>query len=105
MNELYKQILETVALVPMGKVATYGQIAALAGLPKHARLVGYTLKHLDPHSQIPWHRIVNSQGKISIVGQQIEKNISRSEQRERLIAEGVEVSDYRINLKKYRWLP
>ncbi|HRA90674.1 MAG TPA: MGMT family protein, partial [Acinetobacter sp.] len=46
-NELHRQILEVIALIPYGKVATYGQIAKLAGLPKHARLVGYVLKHLD----------------------------------------------------------
>ena len=46
-NELHRQILEVIVLIPYGKVASYGQIARLAGLPKHARLVGYVLKHLD----------------------------------------------------------
>ncbi len=46
-DELARQILHVVALIPYGKVASYGQIAKLAGLPKHARLVGYVLKHLD----------------------------------------------------------
>ena len=66
-NELHRQILEVIALIPYGKVATYGQIAKLAGIPKHARLVGYVLKHLDKESSIPWHRVINSQGKISVM--------------------------------------
>ncbi len=45
--ELHRQILEVIALIPYGKVATYGQVARMAGLPKHARLVGYVLKHLE----------------------------------------------------------
>jgi methylated-DNA-protein-cysteine methyltransferase-like protein len=65
-NELHRQILEVIALIPYGKVASYGQIAKLAGLPKHARLVGYVLKHLDKSSEIPWYRVINSQGKISV---------------------------------------
>ncbi len=52
-NELHRQILEVIALIPYGKVASYGQIAKLAGLPKHARLVGYVLRHLDKDSEIP----------------------------------------------------
>jgi methylated-DNA-protein-cysteine methyltransferase-like protein len=64
-NELQRQILEVVALIPFGKVATYGQIAQLAGLPKHARLVGTVLKNLDEGSHLPWHRVINSQGKVS----------------------------------------
>ncbi|PRD33256.1 UNVERIFIED_CONTAM: atl1 [Trichonephila clavipes] len=66
-NELQRQILEVVALIPFGKVATYGQIAQLAGLPKHARLVGTVLKNLDEGSQLPWHRVINSQGKVSTI--------------------------------------
>ena len=63
---LQRQILEVVALIPSGKVASYGQIAKLAGLPKHARLVGYVLRHLDAQSDIAWYRVVNAQGKISV---------------------------------------
>ena len=65
-DELARQILQVVALIPYGKVASYGQIAKMAGLPKHARLVGYVLKHLDQESEIPWYRVINSQGKISL---------------------------------------
>ena len=97
-NELHRQILEVIALIPYGKVATYGQIAKLAGLPKHARLVGYVLKHLDKSSEIPWYRVINSQGKISVtrINQQGE-NVQQS----LLEQEGI----YLLSLKKFVWQP
>ncbi|EEH70092.1 6-O-methylguanine DNA methyltransferase, DNA binding domain protein [Acinetobacter sp. ATCC 27244] len=65
-QELHRQILEVIDLIPYGKVASYGQIAKLAGLPKHARLVGFVLKHLDQESKVPWYRVINAQGRISV---------------------------------------
>lgn len=101
-NELHRQILEMIALIPYGKVATYGQIAKLAGLPKHARLVGYVLKHLDVESQIPWFRVINSQGKLSVTrinefGQNIQQNL--------LEREGVYLLNHKVNLKLFGWQP
>lgn len=101
-NELHRQILEVIALIPYGKVATYGQIAKLAGLPKHARLVGYVLKHLDVESQIPWFRVINSQGKLSVTrinefGQDIQQNL--------LEREGVYLLNHKVNLKLFGWQP
>ena len=101
-NELHRQILEVIALIPYGKVATYGQIAKLAGLPKHARLVGYVLKHLDVESQIPWFRVINSQGKLSVTrinefGQSIQQNL--------LEREGVYLLNHKVNLKLFGWQP
>ena len=99
-DELARQILQVVALIPYGKVASYGQIAKLAGLPKHARLVGYVLKHLDAKVEIPWHRVINSQGKISLSKLDDQgENI----QRVKLLAEGVMVIGDKINLKQYQW--
>jgi len=100
-DELARQILQVVALIPYGKVASYGQIAKMAGLPKHARLVGYVLKHLDAAAEIPWHRVINSQGKISLskLNDQGE-NI----QRLKLLAEGIMVTGDKINLKQYQWM-
>ena len=100
-KELYTQILEVIALIPYGKVATYGQIAQLAGLPKHARLVGYVLKHLDSQSEIPWHRVINSQGKISTTGLNVQ---GENVQQVKLLEEGVVVLDGKVKLKKYQWL-
>lgn len=99
-KELYSQILEVIALIPYGKVATYGQIAQLAGLPKHARLVGYVLKHLDPQSEIPWYRVINSQGKMSTTRLNLRgENI----QQVKLCEEGIVVIDGKVKLKEYQW--
>ena len=101
-NELHRQILEVIALIPYGKVATYGQIAKLAGLPKHARLVGYVLKHLDVESQIPWYRVINSQGQLSVTrindsGQNIQQAL--------LEREGVYLLNHKVSLKLFGWQP
>ena len=101
-QELHRQILEVIALIPYGKVATYGQIAKLAGLPKHARLVGYVLKHLDKSSEIPWYRVINSQGKISVthINQQGE-NVQQS----LLEQEGIYLLNGKVSLKIFVWQP
>ena len=62
-RELMQQILAVVALIPYGKVATYGQVAKLAGLPKHARLVGYALKHMDAQADLI---VIGSHGRTGI---------------------------------------
>lgn len=100
-HELHRQILEVIALIPNGKVASYGQIAKLAGLPKHARLVGYVLKHLDNDSKIPWHRVINAQGKISVLrtndkGENIQQSL--------LEQEGVYLLNGKVNLKVFGWI-
>ena len=100
-KELHRHILEVVALIPRGKVASYGQIAQLAGLPKHARLVGYVLKHLDPESDLPWHRVINSQGKISTSRLNLRgENI----QQMKLLEEGVVVLEGKVKLGNYQWI-
>ncbi len=58
-------IYRIVMRIPRGRVATYGQVARLAGIPGHARLVGYALSALDPHTRVPWHRVVNARGEVS----------------------------------------
>ena len=100
--ELYRQILAVVAHIPYGRVASYGQIAHMAGLPRHARFVGRVLQNLEADSQIPWHRVVNAQGQISLreTNQQGD-NI----QAIRLLEEGVVVIQGRVKLKQYQWLP
>lgn len=100
-DELARQILQVIALIPYGKVASYGQIARMAGLPKHARLVGYVLKHLDSAAEIPWHRVINSQGKISL--NKLNES-GENVQRLKLVAEGVMVIGDKINLKQYQWM-
>ena len=93
-------ILAVVALIPYGKVASYGQIAALAGLPKHARLVGRVLSLMDNNSEIPWHRVINSQGKISLNRQdQLGQNI----QQMKLLEENVQIKNGKISFAKFGW--
>ena len=62
----YPKIYAVVSRIPKGRVATYGQVAVLAGLPRQARLVGYAMHALPADSDVPWHRVVNAAGRISI---------------------------------------
>ena len=66
MADLYTRIYEVVREIPPGKVSTYGQVALLAGLPRQARLVGYALHRLPEDSDVPWHRVVNANGRVSL---------------------------------------
>lgn len=61
----YQRIYRVVRRIPKGRVATYGQVASLAGLAGHARQVGYALHALPQGSIVPWHRVVNAAGRIS----------------------------------------
>ena len=61
-----ERIYSQVRKVPRGKVATYGQIASLAGLDGQARQVGYAMAALPSHSAVPWHRVINAQGRVSM---------------------------------------
>ena len=61
----FERIYAVVSRIPRGRVATYGQVARLANLPGRARLVGYALNALDGRRRIPWHRVINAQGRIS----------------------------------------
>lgn len=104
-TENHTRIWQTVQQIPFGKVATYGQIADLAGLPGRARLVGKALG-LVPNGQwqgqmVPWHRVINSQGKISLP--QGSEGFDR--QRELLQEEGVVVIGAKIRLPVFQWQP
>lgn len=93
------RIYEVVRRIPKGKVATYGQVATLAGMRGHARQVGYALHALPEGSNVPWHRVINARGEISprgIPG-------SDDSQRRRLEAEGVVFDSARIDLSRFRW--
>ena len=96
----YQLIYSVIRRIPRGRVATYGQIATLAGIDGHARQVGYALHALPSSSDVPWHRVVNSFGEVS------RRSDSDSDelQVELLMAEGV-VFDTggRIDLRRFRW--
>jgi methylated-DNA-protein-cysteine methyltransferase-like protein len=98
----YERIYAIIRRIPKGKVATYGQIAMMAGLAGHARQVGYALHVLPQKSNVPWQRVINAQGRISLRSHDIHSSI----QKEILLAEGVSFdADDRISLAEYGWLP
>lgn len=99
-KELAPMIFQVIAQIPYGRVASYGHIARLAGIPKHSRLVGYVLKHMDADSSLPWYRVINSQGKISLSklndqGQNIQAQL--------LMAEGILVIGDKVKMKEFQW--
>lgn len=95
----FEKIYEVVKKIPFGKVATYGQIAMLAGNPRWARVVGYAL-HVNPDLEnIRCYRVVNRFGELS----EAFAFGGINEQAELLKAEGVEVEGNRVNLEKYLW--
>lgn len=97
-----EQVYDFVARIPAGRVVTYGQIAEWLGAPRSARRVGRALGTLPPEQDVPWHRVVNREGRISV-----RWPVARmDEQAERLRTEGVEFeASGSINLARYRWLP
>jgi methylated-DNA-protein-cysteine methyltransferase related protein len=101
-DEAVAAICAVIRRIPKGWVATYGQVAAMAGLSRRARLVGYVLQHLDPATKIPWHRVVNGKGAVSYSPS---RNGGDALQRRLLEKEGVEFDDRnRFNLERFRWL-
>jgi methylated-DNA-protein-cysteine methyltransferase-like protein len=97
----YQRIYAVVRRIPRGKVTTYGAVARLAGFPGQARLVGYALSSLKDGTSVPWHRVINAQGKLSL-----ERTTSGSgtTQRIRLAREGV-IADAsgRIAFDQFGW--
>lgn len=98
-NHSFERIWRTIADIPAGCVATYGQVASLAGQPRRARLVGYALHATPAHLDIPWHRVINARGQISFpVGSE-----QYARQRGRLEAEGVVFVGGRVDLARFGW--
>jgi methylated-DNA-protein-cysteine methyltransferase related protein len=98
----YDRIWAVVRRIPRGCVATYGQIAALAGLPRRARLVGYAL-HASHADSLPWHRVVNAEGRLSLARLDAAAGVT---QRLRLAREGVTFdARERVRLAQHRWEP
>lgn len=93
-------VLEIVAKIPTGKVMAYGQVAAAAGNPRAARQVGNILGGLGIDSKLPWWRVVNSKGYISIRGH---SHDAKSIQAQLLVAEGIEVIDNQVDIGRYQF--
>jgi len=101
MDGFFKTVHRIVEGIPSGSVMTYGQIAEMAGNPRASRAVGYAMRAIPSGSDIPWHRVVNSKGEISL-RRTMQGEDDRLLQRAILEAEGVEFSKSgRIDLKKY----
>jgi len=100
MKERNAIVFAAVCQIPPGRVATYGQIARLCGLGRLARQVGYALNALPAESDVPWHRVINAKGEISL------RSVAGSEsvQRLRLEQEGVRFNDDgRVSLAEFGW--
>ena len=107
-TNFYKQVYKVVQRIPAGKVTSYGRIAKLLGRPNAARAVGYALSslkrpdsgYLYTSATVPWQRVINSQGRISINHRETTAN----KQAAILRQEGVEVSEeLRVNMNVYLW--
>jgi methylated-DNA-protein-cysteine methyltransferase-like protein len=97
---LHARIHDVVSRIPRGRVATYGQVARLAKLPGQARLVGYALHAIPVGTKVPWQRVVNAKGEISLSGE------SAARQRRLLEGEGVRFDPRdRIPLASFQWRP
>jgi methylated-DNA-protein-cysteine methyltransferase related protein len=100
-SDRYDRIYRTVRRIPRGRVATYGQVAKLAGMPAQARLVGYALAALRD-DRVPWQRVVNARGEVSLRSEPG----AEQRQRELLEREGVRFdAQGRVSLERFGWRP
>ncbi len=101
MTSFKQNVLAIIAKIPKGKVMSYGQIAAYAGSPRAARQVGGILRASDESYNLPWWRVLNTQGHISIKGNWY---ATPEMQKTLLEKEGIDVgNDFKIDIEKYRY--
>ncbi len=101
-SHTYRRIYAVVRRIPRGRVVTYGQVAALAGLPGHARQVGYALHALPRGTRLPWHRVINAKGEVSRrrrPGDELSQRLLLEREGVRFDARG------RVALARLRWSP
>ena len=96
-----RRIWATIADIPQGSVASYGQIAEIAGIPRGARQVGYALRNSPDDLKLPWHRVVQASGNTAFP----EGSRLRREQKARLAGEGVLMRGGKVDMRKFRWQP
>ena len=100
-DDFTSRVRRLIRAIPPGKVATYGQIAVMAGNPRHVRGVVWILHSSSRSHDLPWHRVINARGRISLAS-----GNGYEEQQARLRGEGVEFDEKdRINLAVFRWNP
>lgn len=96
-----RRLWSTIADIPPGSVASYGQVAEIAGIPRGARQTAYALRHAPDGLELPWHRVVQAAGTLAF-----EKGTPAFEKQSRLLAgEGVVMLNGRVNMQEYRWQP
>ena len=95
MTKFTEDVLEIIKMIPRGKVMTYGQIATLANNPRGARQVSRILHTMSTKYNLPWHRVINSKGTISLTGE------PGFIQGQLLSSEGIDVINKKIDLKKH----
>lgn len=100
-NKNYEHIWQTVLAIPAGKVASYGQIADLAGLPGRARLVGRCMGYAPKELQVPWYRVLRANGQLAFKA----GSDASLKQTGLLQEEGVAVIKNRVKMDEYRWQP
>ena len=96
-----ERIWASIRDIPEGSVASYGQIAEIAGILRGARQVGYALRHLPGGSDVPWFRVIQASGKIAFPS----GSRAFEEQARRLLREDVAIVNGRIDMRRYRWRP
>lgn len=96
-----EEVWQWIAAVPPGKVASYGQIASLAGFPRHARHVGAILRDLPKGTRLPWHRILRSTGELAFAP----GSESWTRQQRLLAAEGIALEQGRVQMALHQWQP
>ena len=95
-SEFALAVYASVRAIPAGCVASYGDIARQAGFPRHSRFVGRLMSRLPQDTQLPWWRVIRSDGRLALVGAAADR------QTEKLVAEGVAVIAGRVNLARHR---
>ncbi len=100
-EQRFGRIWSAVADIPEGCVASYGQIADIAGVTRGARQVGYALRRAPADMALPWHRVLRASGVIAFA----EGSDAFAEQIARLRAEGVTVTNGRVDMRRFRWQP
>lgn len=103
MSSFHERVIQIIQQIPPGSVATYGQVAALAGSPRAALMVGQILRRQTQAADLPWQRVINKEGRISIVNIEFPASL----QAELLRAEGIDVTErnrsFYVDLRRYGW--
>jgi len=96
-----RRIWETILDIPAGNVASYGQVAEIAGIPRGARQVAYALRHAPKDLNLPWYRVITASGKLAFE----QGSASFCRQRDLLAEEGVTMLRGKVDMESYRWQP